>query len=313
MLLPLSACPAAPAQGALAIECRRDDVGTGQRLSAIDDAATRGAVAAERALLAQRGGGCHQRFGATQLEVAGLGTLLYVRDSDAAGQALPVVPPQWTPEPPLPVPPSPAQVRAWDGSRVAPGAAEDIAEAAAALRARLRAGDALFVTHRRALPASLSASDFSGLHLWVPGIETWQALAARGLWVEGCADGLGIAWVAPLLRQPMLQLPDWAQWTVLTHADAALSWSGAQVLATYAHRADAPAPERSTVEPGPTAETTHVYWHSGAQFERWHARLAAGVQHACGAGRTAEHLQRAGVQNLRLFPQVALWRQWLGL
>jgi hypothetical protein len=56
-----------------------------------------------------------------------------------------------------------------------------------------------------------------------------------------------------------------------------------------------------------------VYWHSSAQFDQWRASLPAGVQHACGSGRTSEHLRRAGVQNLQVFPQVAQWRQWLGL
>ncbi len=73
MLLPLTLCPAAPAQGALAIECRVNDERTRALLAAIDDPATRAAIDAERALLAQRGGGCHQRFGATQVQVDGPG------------------------------------------------------------------------------------------------------------------------------------------------------------------------------------------------------------------------------------------------
>ncbi|MFO1400749.1 MAG: hypothetical protein U1F30_05995 [Steroidobacteraceae bacterium] len=61
MILPLTACPGAPAQGALAIECRADDARLRAVLAAIDDAPTRAAVAAERALLAERGGG-YQRL-----------------------------------------------------------------------------------------------------------------------------------------------------------------------------------------------------------------------------------------------------------
>jgi hydroxymethylbilane synthase len=67
MLLPLSTCPTAPAQGALAVECRREDQATAELLAPLEHAPTRQAVAAERALLAARGGGCHQRFGATQM------------------------------------------------------------------------------------------------------------------------------------------------------------------------------------------------------------------------------------------------------
>ena len=45
-------------QGALAVECRADDVSTLERLAAIDDADAHTAIQAERAYLAQLGGGC---------------------------------------------------------------------------------------------------------------------------------------------------------------------------------------------------------------------------------------------------------------
>ncbi len=46
------------AQGALAVECRADDAPTRERLAAIDDDAAHTAVRAERAFLAELGGGC---------------------------------------------------------------------------------------------------------------------------------------------------------------------------------------------------------------------------------------------------------------
>ena len=61
----------------------------------------------------------------------------------------------------------------------------------------------------------------------------------------------------------------------------------------------------------PGADATHLYWHSGAQFERWRERVGAGREHACGPGKTYEHLRRAGVHNLRMFPHAAQWREWL--
>lgn len=48
----------APAQGALAIECRADDAGVGSALAPLDDPATRLAVTAERAVLAGLQAGC---------------------------------------------------------------------------------------------------------------------------------------------------------------------------------------------------------------------------------------------------------------
>ena len=51
-------------QGALALECRADDDGTRELLAAVDDARVRAAVTAERAYLAELGGGCNLPCGA---------------------------------------------------------------------------------------------------------------------------------------------------------------------------------------------------------------------------------------------------------
>jgi hydroxymethylbilane synthase len=49
----------APAQAAIAVECRTDDMRTREWLAAIDHASSRAEVMAERALLAALGGSCH--------------------------------------------------------------------------------------------------------------------------------------------------------------------------------------------------------------------------------------------------------------
>lgn len=64
VLDPIQVLPA-PAQGALAVECRVDDVDTEHLLqSIVDDAATRAAVGAERAMLAALEAGCQAPVGA---------------------------------------------------------------------------------------------------------------------------------------------------------------------------------------------------------------------------------------------------------
>jgi hydroxymethylbilane synthase len=56
-----SLLPPAPGQGALAVQCRRQEA---QTLNAIDDVAVRVAVSTERAVLAVTGGGCRAPVGA---------------------------------------------------------------------------------------------------------------------------------------------------------------------------------------------------------------------------------------------------------
>jgi hydroxymethylbilane synthase len=62
--LPLNVMLPAPGQGALAVQCRADDLETVRYLSAIHDAVTAASVHAERAFLAALGGGCLLPVGA---------------------------------------------------------------------------------------------------------------------------------------------------------------------------------------------------------------------------------------------------------
>ncbi|HLI28703.1 MAG TPA: hydroxymethylbilane synthase [Chloroflexota bacterium] len=76
--LPLDLCLPAVGQGALAVQCRADDPATWALLAPLDDAPTRAAVEAERALLAALGGGCrlpiagHATVEGAALRLAGL-------------------------------------------------------------------------------------------------------------------------------------------------------------------------------------------------------------------------------------------------
>jgi hydroxymethylbilane synthase len=62
----------APGQGALAIECRAEDRELAELLARLDDATTRQATTAERAVLARLAGGCHVPLGAYATVADGL-------------------------------------------------------------------------------------------------------------------------------------------------------------------------------------------------------------------------------------------------
>jgi hydroxymethylbilane synthase len=68
--------PPAPAQGALAVQARRDDAEVLDVLGRLDDPSVRLAVVAERALLKAMGGGCRAPVGAVAVEVDGVLTML---------------------------------------------------------------------------------------------------------------------------------------------------------------------------------------------------------------------------------------------
>ncbi|MEO7775854.1 MAG: hydroxymethylbilane synthase [Steroidobacteraceae bacterium] len=300
MLLPLSENPAAPGQGALAIECRSDDALTRAILATMDDAATRRAVISERALLREWGGGCHQRFGATQVAIPGVGALLYVAGRRDTGE--PVALHRWWPDYALPV--APRDARAWDGSQQPAPQFEYLLDAPA-LGAKLRDAPAVFVAHWRALPPD-AAAHLHGRRVWTSGTTSWERLAQQGVWVEGSAEGLGVEALAPTLAEPVLGLPKASEWSVLTHADATDSWSAREVIGSYRLEPHDFADEAAM------RKATHVYWTSVAQYERGKSLLRHDVQHATGPGKTAAHLHTAGIANLRAFPSVDEWRKWLG-
>ncbi len=159
MVLPLTESPGAPGQGALAIECRADDVNTRALLAALEDPATRGAIAIERALLNEHGGGCHQRFGATLSWLPDLGGLLRIAGRSASDKDIAEL--RFLPDHTLPA--HIGAVRAWDGSLAEKAEATPLLDATA-LAARLR-HDAVFVAHSRALPAG-AAPLLDGRKVW---------------------------------------------------------------------------------------------------------------------------------------------------
>jgi hydroxymethylbilane synthase len=305
MVLPLTDVPAAPGQGALAIECRADDERTRALLAALEHPPTRAAVTFERELLARHGGGCHQRFGATHISLPGLGGVLQVGGADAEGRDITRT--QWLPDTVLPA--APRDARAWDGSVQASPASLPLLDAGA-LRAALTSS-AVFLAHSRALPPE-AAAVLAGRRVWTSGSASWFRLAAQGVWVEGCAEGRGAAVAAQLLAEPLLRLPPPGEWDVLTHAGAEDGWAqggwaGARVHASYA----TPAGSQGAATNAPPADATHVFWSSIAQFERLRGGLAPDVHHASRPGKTAEHLHRAGLRHVQVFPSAEAWQQWI--
>lgn len=301
MLLPLSACPSAPGQGALALECRASDAATLAHLQGLHDPVTASAVTREREVLARWGGGCHLALGATVVTHRGFGSLLIARGVSADGTRLDEE--AWT---------APAALNAdvhalhpWDGSRQARPRVQRLPAEAEVLRdLSAHAERPVFIAHHHALPES--AVDLPAHRIWVSGIASWHALAARGLWVEGCADGFGFDALLPVFAEPVLRLPPLAQWTVLTHEGAQGHWPFARAFATYRllH-----APDGEALPPN----VTHVYWSSIAQFEALKTSVARSVHHASGPGRTAAHLAAQGITPRNIFPSVDAWRRWVGL
>ena len=260
MVMPMREFPWAPAQGAVALEVAagRDEVANLVRPILCER--TGALVASERHVLEQHGGGCHQALGAAVIDTP-FGRIISIRDRHHA---------QWDLLGSARVFPRVAAERLW------PRRTDTIAAVREPRPVSRPAADAFRVARAEALPQDwpLAEDDV----VWAAGSTTWRKLAARGVWVNGCADGLGDT-EPPAVDLLAGRRPTWLE---LTHEDAARPGA----MATY--HVDVRLPDDLEAR-------SHFYWMSGELFlkalERWPA-IRHGW-HASGPGRTRQAIVAA--------------------
>ena len=293
MVLPLRANPNAPAQGALAVEIKSGRPDLHERLAAISCAETFATTQREREILRGYGGGCHQKIGASVLRRP-YGEITFLRGLTDDGQIL-------NTSSMKPAHPRPQQVSSdlmwplkttdsdWFKREPVPATIPN---------------SPLWVARADALPEDASISDSQ--IVWASGLRTWERMAQRGVWVNGCAEGLGEQ------ENPRIETITGTevQWTKLTHADApagsagilpASFENGMRMLPTYRLVAKDSAPNLDGKQ--------YFFWSSGSSFERALQRhpWIKSMTHFCGPGNTQKALQKHGIE-----PHVFLDHdQWL--
>ncbi len=297
MVMPLKECPTAPAQGSLALECRKEDLETIRALSLLNDPKALATSEQERMLLKQWGGGCHQRFGATAIDHPSLGNLLYVRGKKSDGTA--VCETRWQ------EPGKPRGKQSWNGKQWRMmGQEEPLLPTLPSL-----VGKMVFLSHWRALHDRLQLGTLPQSRVWTSGTASWYKLAKKGVWVEGCAEGLGFEWMKTVLGRAVLGLGDSKDWHVLTHHSAGRAWKGIlplqNVHATY-RLSEGSEPLEAAEE---LMRADEAYFSSFSQFERLRSSLRKETGVSCGPGRTAEELREAGI-DANVFPSEVEWREW---
>ena len=296
MVLPLSRCPTAPGQGALAVECRSSDVQTRELLRTIHDPDSAALVQKELDTLIAIPESERSAIGATALTQKKMGTLMYVGGRKSRGGYV-----DWH------RPPPPGESRPWDGGNLQ----SLLKSNSLPLVSGVEVPSAMFVAHWHAVTRTVSILEDT--RVWVSGVHSWRELARQGIWVEGCADNLGFADILPTLGCGVLRLPPVRCWLALTHRDAISSWRKTgigHVQATYSLDPVADFDEWSDLRQTIT-EATHFFWGSSDQYQRVKKWVPENAQHACGAGKTAQALEEIGVPSLQLFPSRKEWQAWL--
>lgn len=278
LVLPLQACPAAPAQGALALEARRDSRWMAL-LAEVNHHDTFETVGAERALAARIGE--DEPLGITRLRLD-WGDVEFARGiRDGAPFAQQTV---YRRGPGLPRPDSAAAL--WRGDLDDPRAVARVALPGSPRSFEPRHG--LLIARADALPPGSAVSDASPL--WTAGLDTWRKLADAGHWVVGSDESLGETGARAIRHW----FPQAREWLKLSHEqghDAGI----AGFVPTY--RIERP-------RPPPVDGRSHFFWRSGSQLRDYLAAYP-GLErawHGCGPGNTlaiARHLLEP--QRLRPF------------
>ncbi|HEX3085396.1 MAG TPA: hypothetical protein VHP99_12770 [Pyrinomonadaceae bacterium] len=283
MILPLRENPAAPAQGALAVEISqaRDDMRA--LLTPLNCAATFGAVVSEREILRSYGGGCHQKIGASVMRRS-YGEVECLRGLTDDGKVLD----GFTLRPSRPRPQKISADEMW------PLKSSDVDWFAREPIEVTPRSEALWIAKAEALPENWTIRPDQ--LVWASGIQTWRKLARRGCWVNGCAEGLGEQ--EPPRVETLAGGP--VSWLKLTH-ESGYTDGEMETLATYRLVPKA--------EPIDLQGRKYFFWRSGSAFAYalsqnvWLKEMT----HFCGPGNTQKILQRHGVE-----PHIFLdHRQWL--
>ena len=284
MVLPLSANPSAPAQGALAIEISRKREDMRELIVPLNCSDTFTAVEHERAILRGYGGGCHQKIGVSVVR-RGFGEVTFLRGLTDDG----VILDSRSIETPAAVPHKVAREQLWplDASEArlftsVPIKADQPSEAVS-----------LWIAKADALPEDWTMA--ARQIVWTSGLQTWKRLAKRGVWVNGSADSLGEHEPTRIETIAGSEI----QWLKLTH--------------DRGYEGDIPTLATYRLEPCDggldLAGRKHFFWKSGSSFEYalsqnpWLPEMS----HYCGPGNTRRILRKHGVE-----PTVFLdHEQWL--
>jgi len=283
MVLPLSANPSAPAQGALAIEISRKRKDMHELVAPLSCSDTYTAVEHERAILRGYGGGCHQKIGVSVVRRE-FGEVTFLRGLTDEGVVLnsrSIETPAATDKV--------AREQLWP---------LDASEARLFTSERIKVDQpsgavSLWIAKADALPEDWTMGDRQ--IIWTSGLQTWKRLAQRGVWVNGSAESLGE-------NEP-------------THIETIAGSEIQSLKLTHDRGYEGDIPTLATYRLVPRdggldlAGRKHFFWKSGSSFayalsqNPWLKEMS----HYCGPGNTQRILEKHGVR-----PHVFLdHKQWL--
>jgi hydroxymethylbilane synthase len=318
MLLPLFECPPAAGQGAIVAETNEGNFDAIKILQTIESQQFTKAIQAERAVAEKHGFGCSQAFGTFHLDLKNT-NFTYASGKNKEGEDFVEYSPILTF--PMSAVRHQAQGMRREGipteqlnllntadymkdffSYHFPNVVEVLSLDDVQENAFFIASHKIFPNAGRVQnPASVSRKDIN--RIWAAGTRTWYELAKQGVWVEGCADGLGLENLISTLESPLIGLKK-DQITILTNTESAKNWQseGRKAIGMYEL---IPKYSEDLIAQFQNAEA--IFWTSFQQYVFYKKYLKAKVLHVCPAGKTADLLQKEGIEPV-IFPTIRAFK-----
>ena len=294
MVLPLSWCPNAPAQGSLAAEIRKTDKEVKKLVNSLQDPVNTHTSIGERKNLSYFGGGCHQKIGIAYIE-RDYASIQYLRGENEIAQLM------WEKN-------FQAKVKSRQNRKIQkvskgikkiwPLPEESLKIKRTSLASSLSAAAPKYawVSRKEAWPDKWKTEAEN--IIWTAGVQSLFSLAERGLWVHGCADALGeeevgIESIVPALGQKI-------DFVKLSHQKRIVD-SRWDTLSTYQIELYTKIPD--------LRERTHFFWKSASQFE-WVTRIYPEIlkaHHACGPGLSYKHIQKKALGPVSIYLDYQSW------
>ena len=261
-VIPIHISPAAPAQGALALEIRRDRDDLIQLLKPLNHHATYFEALEERKVLSDYGGGCHQKIGVSTKRL--FRGDLSIASGEHANQIF--YRRKFSPRKILDIHFSPRDCLCVTSEEVFFSKPLDYS-----------IPENIEAVEVSKIPANLEPLKTFGGILWTSGLETWKKLAQQGIWVHGSQESLG----ENSLARPRGDSGAALRWVKLTHKtkiDYLKTWGSKDILrdpfndTTSAHLEDL-----SNLNLSPPAVTSGGYFLRALQFGSSRARVACDI------------------------------------
>jgi hydroxymethylbilane synthase len=292
MILPLIECVPAPCQGAIVAECLPGNKEAVDILRAINKPELMEDCIREKKTASAYGTGCIQKFGVTSLNLGKL-KFGYAAGRDRTEQKIN----HWTGLPEINIKSSSifsstdymADFFSYDHTT------ENI---------RINT-PIVFIANYKAIQNKDAVELMKEKRVWASGTKTWYELARKGIWVEGCADALGLETLLPVFKMPLLDILQ-SQVTVITHSAAAMHWKrkGWNAAATYSLNAKQNESMKEAIK-----QAGFIFWTSYGQYEMYRSVVKADAVHASPYGETTERLKQSGLEPI-IFPTIKSFNIW---